>query len=331
MLTTSVTAVLEGLTAPEAADTHSGPAPVVTGTLRRDDGGPARLLASLAEAHVQGVPVNWAAVLPAGQRVDLPTYAFQRQHYWPAPAAAKAAAGGADGLAPGEGDSAAQARFWAAVENGDVDALAGTLAVDGELLGDVVPALASWRRRERDDSATAGWRYRVSWVPVPDPAATALHGTWLVLTPDGGHTELRAECLRALSARGADVLTAEVPRGEVDPDRLAARIAGLLADADTAADADDEGSARTPVAGVVSLLTLDETPLPAQPLLNGGLAGTLGLVQALGRAGIAAPLWVLTCGAVAAAPGELLSSPAQAQAWAWAGWPVWSTPTAGAA
>ena len=44
-----------------------------------------RLLASLAEVHVRGVPVDWAAVLPAGQRVELPTYNFQHRHYWPQP------------------------------------------------------------------------------------------------------------------------------------------------------------------------------------------------------------------------------------------------------
>jgi acyl transferase domain-containing protein len=55
----------------------------VTGTLRRDDGGPVRMLACLAEAFTRGIPVGWAAVLPAGRRVDLPTYAFQHQRYWP--------------------------------------------------------------------------------------------------------------------------------------------------------------------------------------------------------------------------------------------------------
>ncbi|WP_232383002.1 type I polyketide synthase [Actinomadura violacea] len=55
---------------------------VVTGTLRRDDGGPARFLRSLAEAEVRGVPVDWTAVIPAGRPVDLPTYAFQHERYW---------------------------------------------------------------------------------------------------------------------------------------------------------------------------------------------------------------------------------------------------------
>ncbi|MEU0537604.1 acyltransferase domain-containing protein, partial [Amycolatopsis tolypomycina] len=54
----------------------------VTGTLRRDDGGPDRLLRSFAEAYVRGVAVDWAAVLPQAGKVDLPTYAFQRERYW---------------------------------------------------------------------------------------------------------------------------------------------------------------------------------------------------------------------------------------------------------
>ncbi|MEV6831388.1 type I polyketide synthase [Amycolatopsis sp. NPDC051102] len=58
---------------------------VVTGTLRRDDGGPRRLLRSMAELFVRGVAVDWTPLLPAGAaaaRVDLPTYAFDHQHYW---------------------------------------------------------------------------------------------------------------------------------------------------------------------------------------------------------------------------------------------------------
>jgi candicidin polyketide synthase FscB len=61
----------------------AGTTPAVTGTLRRDDGGPARFLASLAQAHVHGIEVDWTSVLGAGRPVDLPTYAFQHQRYWP--------------------------------------------------------------------------------------------------------------------------------------------------------------------------------------------------------------------------------------------------------
>jgi polyketide synthase 12 len=55
---------------------------VVLGTLRRDDGGRSRLLGSLAEAYVQGVPVDWRPAVPAGRLIKLPTYAFQRQRFW---------------------------------------------------------------------------------------------------------------------------------------------------------------------------------------------------------------------------------------------------------
>ncbi|WP_410608408.1 SDR family NAD(P)-dependent oxidoreductase [Amycolatopsis sp. lyj-109] len=56
---------------------------VVVGSLRRDDGGPDRFLASVAEAHVNGVVVDWPAVTGGpGAPVDLPTYPFQRHRHW---------------------------------------------------------------------------------------------------------------------------------------------------------------------------------------------------------------------------------------------------------
>ncbi len=59
---------------------------VVTGTLRRDDGGLRRLLTSMAELFVRGVDVDWATLVPPA-RADLPTYAFDHQHFWLRPAA----------------------------------------------------------------------------------------------------------------------------------------------------------------------------------------------------------------------------------------------------
>jgi acyl transferase domain-containing protein/D-arabinose 1-dehydrogenase-like Zn-dependent alcohol dehydrogenase/acyl carrier protein len=58
------------------------------GSLRRDDGGLERFATSLAEAHVNGVEVDWTPLLGQGHLVDLPTYAFQREHYWLPPAEA---------------------------------------------------------------------------------------------------------------------------------------------------------------------------------------------------------------------------------------------------
>ena len=100
---------------------------VVIGTLRRDDGGAARLLAGLAEAFVHGASVDWAGLFAArgGRRVELPTYAFERERYWLTPAPAVAA------IARGDGGSAGQRQFWAAVDGGDAAGLAAALGVVG--------------------------------------------------------------------------------------------------------------------------------------------------------------------------------------------------------
>jgi acyl transferase domain-containing protein/NADP-dependent 3-hydroxy acid dehydrogenase YdfG/acyl carrier protein len=52
------------------------------GTLRRDEGGLRRLFTSLGEAFVHGVPVRWERAFTGARRVPLPTYPFQREHYW---------------------------------------------------------------------------------------------------------------------------------------------------------------------------------------------------------------------------------------------------------
>ncbi|MEK8104235.1 acyltransferase domain-containing protein [Micromonospora sp. M12] len=69
------------------------------GTLRRGEGGLRRFLLSVAEAHVAGVAVDWPTVLPGGRRVELPTYAFQRQRF-PLPVAGAAGDVAAAGLVP---------------------------------------------------------------------------------------------------------------------------------------------------------------------------------------------------------------------------------------
>jgi acyl transferase domain-containing protein/acyl carrier protein len=290
VLTTAVTETLDDLAAPD-----QGVAVLATGTLHRGDGGPARLLASLAEAHVAGASVDWAAVIPPAKWVGLPTYAFQNRHYWPesflrTPRRAASVGPGGDGSS-----SEAEARFWGAVDGGNMSALADILSVDGQRpFREVLPALASWRRAERDKSAVADWRYQVTWVPVAEPGSTALVGRWLLVVPDNPATsdpgDLAVACAAAMTARGA---------------RVAVVAASAVSGRDLATEAAD---------GVVSLLALDESPLPGFPAVPAGLATTVALIQALGAAGAAAPLWVLTRGAVATAPDEP-SNPLQAQTW----------------
>nr|WP_308204135.1 SDR family NAD(P)-dependent oxidoreductase [Goodfellowiella coeruleoviolacea] len=68
----------------QTLDATGTEATVVTDSLHRGEDGVAPLLASLAELHVHGVAVDLAAVFAGtgARRVDLPTYAFQHQHFW---------------------------------------------------------------------------------------------------------------------------------------------------------------------------------------------------------------------------------------------------------
>ncbi|MEU0531243.1 SDR family NAD(P)-dependent oxidoreductase [Amycolatopsis tolypomycina] len=66
----------------ELLDEPGASAPVVTGTLRRGEGGLTRFVASAAELHVRGVGVDWAGLRPGGRRIPLPAYPFQRQRFW---------------------------------------------------------------------------------------------------------------------------------------------------------------------------------------------------------------------------------------------------------
>ncbi|MFE7520331.1 type I polyketide synthase, partial [Streptomyces halstedii] len=74
------------------------------GTLRRDDGGPRRFTESLAELHLRGVSPDWDTVFADRRpgRVELPTYAFQREPYWLEDGAAPAADVTSAGLTPAD-------------------------------------------------------------------------------------------------------------------------------------------------------------------------------------------------------------------------------------
>ncbi|MFD0661007.1 acyltransferase domain-containing protein [Thermocatellispora tengchongensis] len=101
------------------------------------------VLTGLARAHVEGVTVDWPAVLKPGQRVDLPTYAFQQQRFWPQ---VSLTLGAGAGTLPAGSGSATQAQSRAAVERGDDAGPAVAPEVDaGGPLGEE-QSVAAWRR-----------------------------------------------------------------------------------------------------------------------------------------------------------------------------------------
>ncbi|MFF3488524.1 SDR family NAD(P)-dependent oxidoreductase [Streptomyces sp. NPDC002701] len=72
------------MTVQEMFDAAPGATGFAVGSLRRDEGGLARLYRSAAEAFVAGASVSWENAFPGwdGRRAELPTYAFQRQRLW---------------------------------------------------------------------------------------------------------------------------------------------------------------------------------------------------------------------------------------------------------
>ncbi|WP_328610174.1 SDR family NAD(P)-dependent oxidoreductase [Amycolatopsis sp. NBC_00345] len=53
--------------------------------LRKDKPETTALVSALAGLHVRGTEVDFSAFFPGGRRVDLPTYPFQHERFWPAP------------------------------------------------------------------------------------------------------------------------------------------------------------------------------------------------------------------------------------------------------
>ncbi|MCX2971915.1 MULTISPECIES: beta-ketoacyl reductase, partial [Streptomyces] len=139
-------------------------------------------------------------------------------------------------------------------------------------------------------SGTDGWRYRVAWKPVSGFAAgTVLTGRWLLAVPESGAGQEAAEwCEHGLKAAGAEVV----------------RLAGAAGAASA-----EHGE----VAGVVSLLALDDAPLADG--VAPGLAATVALVRALDEAGVRAPLWCLTRGAVSVGTADPVRGLEQTQVW----------------
>ncbi|MFC0111198.1 type I polyketide synthase [Kibdelosporangium aridum] len=143
-------------------------------TMRADKPEARNVLIALGTLYANGTAVDWSTLV-SGNRIDLPTYPFQRDRYWVSAVLSS--------------NTADDQQFWAAVENED---LASLLAVDPDQpLSSVLPSLSAWRRKRRESSAVEAWRYQVTWQPVSVPAGRP-DGRWLVLSADGSGASIAA-------------------------------------------------------------------------------------------------------------------------------------------
>ncbi|WP_328348245.1 type I polyketide synthase [Micromonospora sp. NBC_00421] len=273
---------------------------VAVSSLRRERPEPASLLTALAELHVAGVTVAWrelfAGVEP--RRVRLPGYAFHRQRFWPEPppSAQVEAATGAD------------AEFWAAVEQSDVDALRDQLGADPagnadpvDALLPALPVLASWRRNRHDRSVVDGWSYQVVWKPVPVADGDRPAGRWLLVLPADAAPTWADDLVGLFRAAGDEPALLRVGADDLDRATLADRLRAVAGD--------------QPVAGVLHVVAGQDRLLAAHPGLSVAAATTLVLVQALSDLDLAAPVWCLTSGAVKAGPADRVTDPLQTLVW----------------
>ncbi|MEV6117730.1 type I polyketide synthase [Streptomyces sp. NPDC052109] len=255
--------------------------PDVIGTQRRDRDEDAALVDAVCRLHLTGTGPDWRVVFAGGRKVDLPTYPFRRDRHWedaPILQAERSAAARAGGDANDP--------FWELVRDQDVTAVAATLGVPDETsVAAVVPALAAWHEQRQANAAADGWRHRVTWEPLAPAATPALGGHWLAVVPAAADP-WTATVLTGLADRGLRIDTVTAPQSVGR-----AGLAELLAD-------------RGGVDGVLSLLA---------PVTE--LTATAALVQALGDAGITAPLWCVTRDAVAHGTAATVTGFAQAQVW----------------
>ncbi|MFI1711355.1 type I polyketide synthase, partial [Streptomyces griseoruber] len=282
-------------------DPSAGSGPLLVPALRKDRPEVAGLYGALALLHVHGVDVDWSPALgaaPTTRAADLPTYAFQHERYWLDHGTA--APGGAGESARTAADTADD-RFWEAVECEDVDALTQTLGLPAEEIGAVVPALASWRKRQQQENAVEALSYEVVWKPATVEPATAPDTTdarWLLVLPGTPDVDDPAVTALTTALGGPDRVTPVTVTASTDR----AALAGRLRDA----------TAGHPVGGVLAFAGLAGADTDGLPL---GPASVATVLQAVGDAGVAGRVWVLTRGGVSVGRSDGPADPVQGAVW----------------
>ncbi|EQD87075.1 erythronolide synthase [Saccharopolyspora erythraea D] len=152
-------------------------------------------------------------------------------------------------------------------------------------------------RRSTEVDEVSALRYRIEWRPTGAGEPARLDGTWLVAKYAGTADETSTAAREALESAGARVRELVVD-ARCGRDELAERLRSV-----------------GEVAGVLSLLAVDEAEPEEAPLALASLADTLSLVQAMVSAELGCPLWTVTESAVATGPFERVRNAAHGALW----------------
>jgi acyl transferase domain-containing protein/acyl carrier protein len=273
-----------------------------------------QILESLAELYVRGMQINWAGFdqYHSRQRITLPTYPFQRQHYW-----IKATEKNRQPAEAFEAQQQAQTLLTNLLNQGNTEQLAQLLEKQKsfsqdeiKLLPKVVEALVRQHHQQQTASSIKDCLYQLAWQPKPRQAnlagkteLTFEPGTWIVLADQGGV----GQALATLLEKQGQCCFVVHPGNLYKADDTRHRVINPANHSDFERLFEEVlKTSELPLRGVVHLWSLeiaapDELTIASlEQAQMGGCGSVLHLVQTLIRhsQSIAPRLWLVSQGAV---------------------------------
>ncbi|MEU5637978.1 SDR family NAD(P)-dependent oxidoreductase, partial [Streptomyces rishiriensis] len=257
-------------------DTGDSGDSVFVSMLRKDRSEVDTVVACAAAAYTSGLFVDWTAVIgkTSTAGVDLPTYAFQRERFWPQTKRSE--------VVP-------DAELWEPAEPEEARELAHTLNIGEDVVQEVLAGLSARHRDRAVRAEVDGWQYRVDWQEVALKPGDGPSGQWLVLhsARHSAHLETVTAALpghlllsladepdRAELARAVAALPGPGIAGAVV---LCDTVVQALVAAQAMGDAEVAGPTWLVTRGAVSVGALDDGPLQAEQAAVWGLGRVAAL------------------------------------------------------
>ncbi len=275
-------------------------APRVLTSLRSTTNDHRQITEAVADAYVLGHLPAFAAFRQAhAQKLDLPTYPFERREYWFRDNRDK-------DWHSAPKQVAARTQAVRLLEDGRIEELATLLdgtSGDHQTLS-VLTKLAAQHNQQRTTQSITDDRYEIRWEKSTAPLSGAEAGegsAWILI---GDATDAVKPLVDVLTARGHRPRILALPVSDADEEKLA--------DALRSAAVDD------PALRIVHIAALDSETTPSMRSLLRMQHRNLGGTRRLFRAAIAAelrrPIWVVTRGAQRVTDADTVS-PVQSCLW----------------